>query len=190
MMNDSQGPQGRSQKSHDCGIRIAFRLTGCLAVGLLLHGCGTPQPASSSPAESSTVAVTAAPTRIDVSPSVTEEEVIKPVPEDSNIFVPLRSTTVDDAGKEKLRRHADRLKLNPMETVSLVGYTDDQGSRNYNLAITEERLLVVEKLLKSYRVPARQIRRKRISGLKNSPACKTDRCRQQMRRVELVFSLK
>ena len=187
-MNDSQGPQGRPQKSPDCGMRIAFRFIGCLAVGLLLHGCGTPQPASSSPAESPTVAVTATPTRIDVSRSVTEEQTIEPVSEESNIFFLLRSTTVDEAGKEKLRRHADRLKSNPMETVSLVGYTDDQGSRNYNLAITQERLLVVEKLLKSYRVPARQIRRKRIGSLKSSPACKTDRCRQQMRRVELVYS--
>ena len=126
--------------------------------------------------------------RVDISPSGKVEQPIAPISEENNIFFSSRSTTVDATGKEKLRRHAGRLKLNPMETASLLGYTDEQGSRGYNLAITGERLTVVEKLLKSYRVPARQIRRKRIGGLKTLTTCISAECRLQMRRIELVFS--
>ena len=109
-----------------------------------------------------------------------------PVAEENNIFFALRSATVDDAGKEKLRQHADRLKSNRKERVLLVGHSDDQGSRNYNLAITEERLMAVQKLLRSYGVTARQIRRNRSSSAKTRSPCASKACQQQMRRVELV----
>ena len=190
-MNNSRAPQEDPQKSPEGVVCIAFRFASCLAAALFLHGCSTTQPGiASAPPESTTLAATTSPMsmRVDISPSGKEEQPIKPVSEENNIFFSSRSTTVDDAGKEKLRRHADRLKLNPVETVFLVGYTDEQGSRNYNLAITGERLVVVEKLLKSYRVPARQIRSKRIGSSKKLTKCSSADCRQRMRRVELVFS--
>ena len=121
-------------------------------------------------------------------PIVANEEEIQIIAEENNIFFPLRSTTVDDLGKEKLRQHAARLKLNPKELVTLVGYTDDLGSRNYNLAITEERLSTVNALLKSYGVSTRQIRRNRNGPLKVRGTCTSSACRQQMRRVELVVT--
>jgi outer membrane protein OmpA-like peptidoglycan-associated protein len=122
------------------------------------------------------------------SPPVSEETPVIPVSEDDNIFFLVRSAAVDDAGKEKLRQLADRLKLDRKETVLLVGYTDDRGSRSYNLALTEERLTTVGKLLRTYGVPARQIRRNRIGRVAPPGSCSTDACRQQMRRVELVHS--
>jgi outer membrane protein OmpA-like peptidoglycan-associated protein len=55
---------------------------------------------------------------------------------------------------KKLRQHAEYLKQNPKTVVTLVGYVDDAGSRSYNLAITEQRILAVKQLLRTYGTPA------------------------------------
>jgi len=115
------------------------------------------------------------------------EQTIVPVAEEDNVFFALRSVMVSDTDKEKLRQHANRLKSNRRERVLLVGHSDDQGSHNYNLAITEERLMAVDKLLRTYGVSARQIRRNRTGNVKNRNPCATNDCLQQMRRVELVY---
>jgi outer membrane protein OmpA-like peptidoglycan-associated protein len=54
---------------------------------------------------------------------------------------------------KKLRQHAEYLKQNPKTVVTLVGYVDDAGSRSYNLAITEQRILAVKQLLRTYGTP-------------------------------------
>ena len=69
----------------------------------------------------------------------------------------------------------------------LTAHADDSGSRNYNLAIAEDRLMAVYKLLRSYGVPAKQIRRNRINGAKRPQACQSAVCQLQMRRVELIY---
>lgn len=107
--------------------------------------------------------------------------------EDNNVFFDPGSTTVNDAEKAKLRQHANRLKQNPKKYVTLTGHSDEQGSRNYKLAIAEERLVVVSKLLRSFGVSSRQIRRNRSASVKNSPACSTTDCLRLHRRVELVY---
>ena len=183
--------QIRRPGTFDMGGGASFRLAGLLALVVALGGCSASRSPDLPPSPESRVVATGsgvAPKALDGIPSGAPEQLVESLPDEHNIFFLSRSTTVDEVGKEKLRRIAERLVANPREKISLVGYTDDQGSRNYNLAITEERLLVVEKLLKSYRVPARQIRRKRIGGLKSSTTCQSAECRKQMRRVEVVFS--
>ena len=179
------------QKPVDYVPFIGLGLASCLAAALLLCGCNTPKSEmeSLSP-EPQTFAMTNNPIskRVDSNSPDEREQAVNPVIQENNIYFSSHATIVNDLGMEKLRRHAERLKSNPKEAVSLVGYSDDQGSRSYNLAITSERLSAVAKALKSYRVTARQILRSRIGNRKNLPGCKTDSCRQQMRRVELVFS--
>lgn len=104
------------------------------------------------------------------------------------IFFPPGSAMVDDIGKEKLRQHAEYLKQNPKKFATLVGATDGQGSRSYNLAIGEERLMAVNSLLRTYGVPPRQIRRNRAASVKNPIRCTSVLCRQQTHTVELVYS--
>ena len=53
-----------------------------------------------------------------------------------------------------------------MKIVTLVGYTDGLGSRNNNLAITEECLTAGSKWLRAYGVSPRQFRRSNIGHLK------------------------
>ena len=183
--------QAKSQRSAVRSPGVVFRLTGFLVFILFLDGCSNPQPlVSPSSSDSPQITVETNSMLNGVAPiqSSAVEQAIDLAPDENSIFFSSRSTTVDSAGKEKLRRIAERLVSNPKERVSLVGYNDNQGSRSYNLAITEERLLSVEKWLKSYRVPAKQIGRKRIGTPKTTAKCQSTECQQQMRRVELVFS--
>ena len=135
---------GRSVFLYGCWFVVAGWLYGCSALPTSTRTSQTdqsPQPAG--PAISVPPAAIGSLSIAEEKPSASIPEEIPTLVEENNIFFPLRSTIVDDLGKEKLRQHANRLKLNLKETVTLVGYTDDLGSRNYNLAITEERLNAV-----------------------------------------------
>ncbi|EXI81053.1 MAG: Minor outer membrane protein Omp16 [Candidatus Accumulibacter appositus] len=107
---------------------------------------------------------------------------------ENNIYFSLGGVTVNRQERAKLQQHASYLKENPEKSVTLIGYTDDLGSRNYNVAIAEQRVAAVRKLLRSYRVPGGQIRRYSVGSEKTPKACKTEQCRQKMRRVELRYS--
>ena len=122
----------------------------------------------------------------DVQPA-TETVMVQSLNDENNIYFTAGSTTVDPEGKDKLRQHAQILKQNPKKRLLLTAHPDDSGSRNYNLAIAEERLLAVFKLLRSYGVPAQQIRRIRVNGVKKPPICQSADCQLQMRRVELIY---
>ena len=174
-----------------CFPGVVYRLAGIVVFVLSLDGCSNPQSlVSPSPSETPQISIetNSVLKGVGAIQSSAVEQAVDLIPDENTIFFSSRSTTVDAAGKEKLRRIAERLASNPKEKVSLVGYSDNQGSRSYNLAITEERLLSVEKWLKSYRVPAKQIGRKRIGAPKTTAKCQSNACQQQMRRVELVFS--
>ena len=49
-----------------------------------------------------------------------------------------------------LRKHAEVLKQNPEFRVKLLGHTDERGSREYNLALGEDRAIAVKKVLNLY----------------------------------------
>lgn len=108
--------------------------------------------------------------------------------EENAIYFVSGSALVDEESKEKLRRHAAALKESPESIVTLTGHTDDQGSRNYNLAIAEQRTLAVAQLLRSLGVEARQIRRYSAGSEKMPKACRSNACRAKMRRVEITIS--
>jgi len=121
------------------------------------------------------------------SPEEKSSPVTATVDEDNNVFFDRGATTVNEREKEKLRQHASRLKQNPKTHITLTVYSDDLGSRNYKLAVAEERLMAVSKLLRSYGVLSRQIQRNRSASVKNSSACSTNDCLRLKRRVELVY---
>lgn len=145
-----------------------------------------------------TTVVSPAPTPLvneDAKPGITltASPEIKPAPEpevsaeENNVFFERGLTVVRESEKEKLRQHAQRLKQNPKTYVTLTGHSDELGSRNYKLAIAEERLAAVSKLLRSYGASPQQIRRNRSASVKNPPSCSTDDCLRMRRRVELVY---
>lgn len=156
----------------------------CLLVAALsLSGCaGWPSDEAPPPA---TPAVVANPQE---TAAALEEKVIAANKPEDNIYFTLGAVTVSRLEKVKLQQHAAYLKENPRKTLTLIGYTDDLGSRNYNVAIAEKRVQAVRQLLRSYGVPTVQIHRYSVGAEKTPSVCKTTRCRQKMRRVELVYS--
>lgn len=97
------------------------------------------------------------------------------------------STEVDEQGMKLLLANANRLKGDPHLVVTLVAHTESSGSRSYNLAIAEEEIDAVRALLRSFGVPARQIRHRSAGRRKASANCATQSCRQEMRHVNLLY---
>ena len=108
----------------------------CCFIALALPGCTTlpaSAPADQAPATADTnVTHGAAPAGKDHADSVADEKPSTTVNDDHVIYFPIRVAIVDDAGRKKLRQHAEYLKQNPKTVVTLVGYVDDAGSRSYN----------------------------------------------------------
>jgi len=84
----------------------------------------------------------------------------------------------------KLQRHAQFLKQNPKRTVTLIGYSESFGSRNYMLAIMEGRLAAVSAQLQEFGVEKARIRQIIFGGKGNQKSCEGPSCRQ---RVEIQF---
>lgn len=116
-----------------------------------------------------------------------EAQVIAAVDMENSLFFDSGVTEIDAAGMVKLRQHAERLKADPKLRVKLIGYTDDQGSRSYNLAIAEKRVLSAYETLREFGVRPRQLQRQSVGGEKARKGCLSPECRSLMRRVELVY---
>ena len=160
-----------------------------LPVGVMLLGCNTlvTAPLESLPQMSSGSSSASAPP-LDASPTKDMDSVA--LEEANSIYFAKGATRIDRTEQNKLRIHAARLKENPVQVVTLAGYTDDLGSDSYNLAIAEQRIEAVAKLLRTYGVPKKQIqplRRYSVGRAGSMAACRTTDCRQKMRRVELIY---
>ncbi len=127
------------------------------------------------PASGTTTRETPAP----AAPEQTEEPFAE-----RNIYFPFGDTKISPNSLRKLQRHAQFMKQNPKRRVTLIGYSEGFGSRNYTLAIMEGHLAAVSAQLQEFGVEKSRIRRI-ISGDKGSQkSCEGSTCRQ---RVEIRF---
>ena len=172
--------------------RVMSRLSSLtpLLYGVMLFGCSTLAISPSEPMPQQSLEFTAVPdTPLDAPPTRDTDSVA--LEEVNSIYFAKGATRIDPAGQDKLRIHAARLKENPAQVVTLAGYTDDLGSDSYNLAIADQRIEAVVKLLRTYGVPKKQIhplRRYSVGRAGSMAACRTTDCRQKMRRVELIYA--
>lgn len=164
--------------------------TGLVTLGLLLSGCASTPPTTrttqSDPVEDQQPPTPQATSVLAESQPVLQERVA-PINHENNIYFALGATNVDQAGENKLREHAARLKEDPKLLVTLIGLTDNSGSRSVNLLIAEQRVDAVAKRLRSYGVQNSQIRRYPLGSKTADESCNTAACRQIMRRVELSY---
>ena len=171
--------------------QIVFRLSSLtlLPVGVMLLGCSTLATAPSEPLpQLSPGSSSASAPPLDAPPTKDTDSVALEAA--NSIYFARGATRIDPAGQDKLRHHAARLKENPAQVVNLAGYTNDLGSDSYNLAIADQRIEAVAKLLRTYGVPKKQIhplRRYSVGRAGSMAACRTTDCRQKMRRVELIY---
>lgn len=110
-----------------------------------------------------------------------------PVNPDESIFFAPGSSTIASSERRKLKLLAARLLAERRQSVTLVGYAADHGSRSFNLAIVDSRIGAVATVLKKHGVSAYQIRRRVGSGEVRPATCRSSECGRLMRRVDLVF---
>lgn len=162
-----------------------------LAAGLslmALAGCATQKPASV-PQKTAQAAppppVAPPPASADL--PRTEAQVIAAVDVPNSLFFARGSAEIDAVGKAALQAHAERLKDSPKLRVTLIGHTDDLGSRAYNIAIADRRVQAVYGELRRLGVQAMQMKRSSMGIEKLSKSCVSEDCRRLMRRVEIDY---
>lgn len=175
-------------------ILVAASLAGCQSAPLSPNSATTPEVRESEtapqaiggpPAQPPSSAATrpkadAVPTKVAPSVSLDYEK---------NVYFDLGKTIINNLGMQTLTAHTERLKGNTKLVVTLVGHTDNLGSSAYNQAICDARLDSVAKALRAQGVARRQIRRISLGNeQRNAVRCRSDDCRQAMRRVELVYA--
>lgn len=108
----------------------------------------------------------------------------------SVIYFDLDSATVRDRDLAVLNAHAKYLIANPSARARLEGHADERGSREYNVALSENRAQSVRRLMTFQGMDAK--RTKIISYGEEKPVefCQSERCWQQNRRVEIVYEAK
>lgn len=173
-------------------LETARRLLAIGGLGLLLAACGV-APTADRQTDGTPPVQKTGDSRKPAPDEATAQERLaatQPPPagaEQHWILFPPRMTSVDAQGKDKLRACAEYLKQNPKKTVTLIGYSDNQGSKSYNLALTEQRIAAVSSVLRAFGAEPGQIRRNRSQSVQaGAAACRNDECRRQMRRVEFV----
>jgi outer membrane protein OmpA-like peptidoglycan-associated protein len=157
-----------------------------LIFSMVMAGCSSAPPAKPSINEIRSVQPVAVPAAEMAQPAE-EGRVIAAVDDENSLFFPRGMAEIDLAGRQKLRLHAERLKSNSKLRVTLIGSTDEQGSRSFNLAIAENRVNAVYQQLRDFGVAKGQLRRSSVGGEMNSKSCRSEACRKLMRRVELHY---
>jgi len=157
------------------------RLLRMIFFAVLLAGCASEPPLELQPSPS------LAPPRTKAAARRAMPTPETPLDAENNVFFQANAVQVDAEGRRKLQRHAQRLKADAKLEVMLVGHTDDQGSRSYQLAVAEQRLEAVFRLLRGMGVPGRQLRRYPVGREMGIQGCSDAECRGSMRRVELIY---
>ena len=73
------------------------------------------------------------------------------------IYFEYDSSEIKDEGRAIVEAHAANLVKTPKLTVTLEGHADERGSREYNLALGENRAKAVQQLMQLKGVPVKQI---------------------------------
>ncbi|MFN4341564.1 MAG: OmpA family protein [Azonexus sp.] len=162
---------------------MPFRLLA-LALVALLAGCASVPPPQATPSAPS---ATDAPNHSPAAAERSEKQAIAAIDAGNSVFFSRNSASLDDAGRAVLRQHAERLKANPKQQVTLAGFSDSTGSRTFSLALADKRITSVHNHLRELGVPARQMRRA-VAGIEeNSANCPSEECLRLQRRVEIRY---
>ena len=84
-----------------------------------------------------------------------------------------------------LMKEVTRLKGNAKQAIKIVGYTDDEGSSSYNLALAQQRIDFVAEKLRKMGVNWQQIQRYPV-GSEKSHCGEDANCKKLMRRIDLI----
>lgn len=169
----------------------------------MLSACGTlPESGGASPSASSVSRSSTLKQDIAIAnppspnqPPVQQAETViasptEAIPEpDHAVYFERASTDLSAPSRKILRDIAAELSADRRVSVTLIGRTDDLGSKEFCVAIANRRTKVIEDELMSRGVKANQIR-KRTRGCETAwdRPCITEACRRLRRSVELKIS--
>lgn len=128
---------------------------------------------------------TGKPTRMDEHPDAGEEAPV--ITAENTVFFTLGSAALAYKDKRKLETIAERLVGDRTLHVSLLGYANDNGSTSFNLAVSDNRVVAVAAFLRKQGVHSEQIRVQALGSEKNPSNCRSSKCKQAFRRVDLVI---
>jgi peptidoglycan-associated lipoprotein len=103
------------------------------------------------------------------------------------IYFAFDNAHVDTPYEEMLKAHAAFLSHNPSASMTIIGNTDERGSREYNLALGQKRAEAVRQLLTLRGAAQSQV--EAMSYGKESPkaSCHEESCWQENRRADLTY---
>ena len=109
------------------------------------------------------------------------------IPSTRSVFFDYDQSLVKDPDKRILRAHADYLRQHPRARIVAQGNTDERGTREYNIALGQQRAEAVRRFLILLGAEDRQI--ETVSFGKEKPGCtlSDESCWMQNRRVDLAY---
>lgn len=168
-----------------------------IALPLVFAGCATQAEQETPPQPEVPVALKI---EGDIRKSLPETTVSRPeeprdaaeelplIAEESTVFFTLGSAALSYQEKRKLEIIAERLVADRNLHASLLGHANDNGSRSFNLAVSDNRVSAVADFLRKRGVQSGQIRVQALGSEKIPPSCRSLKCRQRFRRVDLVLT--
>jgi peptidoglycan-associated lipoprotein len=104
-----------------------------------------------------------------------------------DVYFEFEKWDLSERTKKALTAQAEVLKQNPATTLTIEGYADERGSREYNLALGEKRAQEVRRFLAGLGVSNTV---KVISYGKERPVCTDDNdsCHSKNRRAHLALA--
>jgi peptidoglycan-associated lipoprotein len=97
------------------------------------------------------------------------------------------SSQVRSEDYQAINAHADYLLANPESIISLEGHTDQKGTREYNIALGEQRAISVAKMMQIKGVNDSQIQAVSYGEEKPSSPGNDEYAQSQNRRVEIIY---
>ena len=109
------------------------------------------------------------------------------IPSDRSVFFDYDQSVIKGPDRPLLQGHADYLRQHPNAKIVVQGNTDERGTREYNIALGQERAETVMRLLRLLGAGDRQI--DTVSFGKEKPRCTSndESCWSQNRRVDLAY---
>ncbi|KAB7628281.1 peptidoglycan-associated lipoprotein Pal [Alkalilimnicola sp. S0819] len=107
---------------------------------------------------------------------------------DRIVYFGFDSSTISADDRAALRAHGEFLAAHPELSLLLEGHTDERGSREYNLALGEQRAKSVERILRLHGAAAEQLEVVSYGEEKPAELGQTEDAWAKNRRVELIYS--
>ncbi|MGE5469902.1 MAG: OmpA family protein [Bacteroidota bacterium] len=178
-------------------LRLRSAFIAAIVLPLFFAGCAS-QLQQEQPRQQEPQVETAAgldnqtsPTETAIGNAVKPENVTEEFPaiaEETTVFFTLGSAALSYREKRKLEIIAERLAEDRDLRVTLLGYANDNGSSSFNLAVSDNRVTAVAAFLREHSVHSIQIKVQALGSEKVASNCRSSKCRQKFRRVDLLVA--